>query len=460
MAAPPDIKSKLREYEAFLEKKPNAPNAVFNYAYFLARDGQFEAAIEHYRKAIRLGVSAPEEAHLNIANICMDQLHDHEAAARHYREARSLNPHYAPVYHNLGNLAEQMGDREKAVRYFKKCLELEPRDERALARLADTRRFENPDDPLLYRMRDAALTSADADLHFSLGRAYEQLENFGLAWQYFTRANRLDEKSFPPYRPDATARMFEAIASTCSKDWLAGFGEMSQPSVFICGLFRTGSTLLERILGAHPSFTAGGESEFFPRLLARHLPDYPAGLSNLAPATTAAWRGEHEKLVGRLAADGTRLTDKRPDNFLYAGMIGAVLPSARFIVTERDWRDTALSIYGTRLGPRQNYATRIEHIRHYIGLQRKLVDHWQSILGDRLMRLRYEDLVARPRETLEGLLTWLGEAWSGQCLSFHEQGGAVKTASVWQVREPLHSKSVGRWRTFEEAAGNLFADTD
>jgi hypothetical protein len=157
-----------------------------------------------------------------------------------------------------------------------------------------------------------------------------------------------------------------------------------------------------------------------------------------------------------LGAADSRLIDKRPDNFLYIGLIKAVLPSAKFIVTERDWRDVAASIFGTRLGSRQNYATRLDDIAHYIGLQKALVDHWESLLGDDLLRLQYEDLVSQPQDIIASLLQNLGEEWDEQCLAFESRGGAVRTASAWQVREPLHARSIGRWQNYGQRFEDLF----
>ncbi len=155
------------------------------------------------------------------------------------------------------------------------------------------------------------------------------------------------------------------------------------------------------------------------------------------------------------------MTDKRPDNFLYVGLIKAVLPSAKIVVTERDWRDVATSIYSVRLGPSQPYATSLEDISHYIGLQTKLVDHWEELLGSALMRVRYEDLVLDPERTVTGLLEWLGEDWDERCLAFHELKNSVKTASVWQVREPLHPKSIGRWKNYhQQFVGAFGAEVD
>ena len=428
-------------------KHPDSADAAFNLAYFLSNDGQHRAAIEAYQEALKLDLRAPEQAEMNIASIYMDQLDDPGKATRHLQQARSLNPLNGAVYYNLGNLAEQSGDRTLAAHNFEKALELDPGNDPVLARLADTHRFADAEDPLLKRMVAAAPATTSRDLHFALGRAYDQLGDFKKAWHHFSQANDQDAQVFPPYLPEQAGNVFERIMETSDQDWISASHSNSNGPVFICGLYRTGTTLLEQVIGAHPSFTAGGESEFFPRLVARHFPYYPDGLSDIDENDILSWRAGHEQLQ-QLKAGSSRLTDKRPDNFLCAGLIRKILPSARFVVTERDPRDTAVSIFATRLGPRQNYATRLEHIRHYIGLHRKLVDHWVSVMGDAIYRIRYEDLVEQPRESVESLLNWLGEEWDDRCLEFHRQAGAVRTASVWQVREPLHTRSVGRWRNY------------
>ena len=227
----------------------------------------------------------------------------------------------------------------------------------------------------------------------------------------------------------ATERWFASIIAQCDARWLAQFNGRSEESVFICGMFRTGSTLLEQVFAAHPSFTAGGENQFFPRLVAKKLPKFPEGLENIGAQQASAWRRKHERHMRQLYDGKTRVTDKRPDNFLHIGLIKAVLPSAKFIVTERDWRDVATSIYSTRLGGGQNYSTSLQNIYHYIGQQKKLVDHWQPLLGDDLVRVRYEDLVTDPRAAVGNVLESLGEAWDERCLEFDRLRNTVQTAS-------------------------------
>lgn len=440
----------LAAYDKFLESHPDSAIGYFNYAYNLARAARFDAAIESYECALELNIDAPEEVHLNIANIYMDYLHDHDEARSHLQRALAFNPSYSSAFYNLGNLAEQEGDRDGARDNFETCLKFDPENESALARLADTRKFTEPNDPLLSRLAAKAVSSTNADLHFAIGRAYEQLREFDSAWKHFDKGNALDSRLMPAYEPERAEAWFDRIARQCGREWLSQFEGSSAECIFICGMFRSGSTLLEQMLASHPGFTAGGEREFFPRLIAREFPDYPRGLDQAEPGALRDWREEYSRQSDALFGTKTRLTDKRPDNFLYIGLIKAVLPSAKFVVTERDWHDIATSIYSVRLGPSQTYATSLENIRHYIGLQTRLIDHWADVLGPDLRRVSYEDIVLRPQETMTDLLEWLGESWDEQCLAFHEMKNSVKTASVWQVREPLHAKSVGRWKHYRQ----------
>jgi tetratricopeptide (TPR) repeat protein len=443
------LKQALNAYQSYLARHPSTPGAIYNYAWYLSRDGQFESAVSEYQRALELGIDQPEEVHLNIANIYMDHLRDNDKAREEFERALAINSDYYGVYHNLGNLAEQLGDREEAKAFFRKCLEIEPGNPSALARLADAHKFQSADDPLLSRLLESAAANEDSDLHFALGSAFNQLADYDSAWSHFSTANALDRKHLPPYSREQTEETFKQIVAQNSREWLEQFKGKSHEPVFICGMFRTGSTLLEQALAAHPSFEAGGESEFFPRLVLQEFYDYPQGLGEILPGEVQSWRASHEKYSNRFTVGSTRLTDKRPDNFLYIGLIKAIAPSAKFIVTQRDWRDVALSIFSTRLGASQNYSTSIADIHHYIGQQDVLLEHWKSLLGDDLTEVRYEDLVQQPREIIGGVLDMLGEEWDERCLSFEQQASTVKTASVWQVRETFHTRSIGRWKNYE-----------
>ncbi len=438
----------LQAYAKYLKSHRGAANATFNYAYYLSKDGQFEVAVRMYLRSLKLGIDSPEEVHLNIANIYMDHLRSASKARKHLNKALSLNNRYAGAYYNLGNLSEQEGKRAEAIRCFERCLQFDSGNESALARLADAHLFADTDDPLFRRLVSTAQKSNNGDIHFTLGRTYEKFAEYELAWQHFSRANMLDRSNWPVYNRASTEAVFQKIISQCDSSWLRRYQGSSDSSVFICGMFRTGSTLLEQVLAAHPRFTAGGEREFFPRLVAKEFRGFPSGLDSMVAAKALSWKQRYNEQTREIFGDAGRVTDKRPDNFLHIGLIKAILPSAKFVVTQRDWRDVATSVYSTRLGPKQNYATSLRDIHHYIGLQNSLVEHWQSLLGSELIRVPYEDLVTEPRKTITAVLAGLGEPWDERCLLFHQLKNAVQTASVWQVREPFHANSVGRWKNY------------
>jgi len=162
-----------------------------------------------------------------------------------------------------------------------------------------------------------------------------------------------------------------------------------------------------------------------------------------------------EHLVERALGVG-RVTDKRPDNLFHIPLIASALPSAKFVVTERDWRDTLVSVFATRLHPQHGYACRLEDIYRQLQLCQALRRFWVARHPDRVMCLRYEELVAAPEEALKPVFEWLGEPWEPECLSFHRLTNAVRTASVWQIREPLHTGRQGRWRRFEQPLRAVF----
>lgn len=441
----------VEAYTELVSQRPGSSVAHHNLAYHAAKLARADLAVLHYRRALELGIDRPEEVHLNLANVLSEQLGDDEAARRELRRALQLRSGYAPAWHNLGHLAEQAGDREEARRCFGRCLALDPANIGALARLADAQDFrDGASEDLLQRLLATARTSQDPDLHFAVGRAFDQRGRHDLAWRAWSHANALDRRAWPPYEPGAVEARVDAILRACTPDWLArtSVAEATHAPVFICGMFRSGSTLLEQMLAAHPAFQPAGEREFLPRLVLRHFPRYPEGLAGLDPARVAEWSRDYAAESARLHGEAGRLTDKRPDNLLYLGLAKAMFPRAHMVVTRRDWRDVAVSVYSTRLGPLANYATDLGDLRHWIRQHDRLVAHWQSLFGAELTIVDYEALVADPKPVLERLLARLGERWDDRCLEFHRLRNPVRTASVWQVRDPLHRGSVGRWERY------------
>ena len=455
------VEERIQGYRAAqgaVRQYPEDPTALFNLAWWSAKLGKFIDAVSLYERSIGLGVSAPEEAMTNIASIYSERLGAVEKAQHWLQQALSRNSRYFPAVFNNAHLAEQCGDRQGAVSGFERALALEPNNDYVLARLCEALDHVEEGNAWLAKLR-ATAGSADPDVLLSLARLEEQLGNFDLAWQAMQGANQKDAQRQPLWPSDkvrvANLRALDAIPSIRrSSDDL-----MQKGPVFIVGMFRTGSTLFEQILSAHSAFTPLGESEFWPRHVASLggamvLPGRPPDATLMEKLRTEFWRHAQERGVDQVR----RLTDKRPDNLFHLPLILPTLPSARVVITQRDWRDTLISVYGTRLHAQHGYATDIANIRSHIKLCHELADQWSNQYPERVRIVNYENLVADPEGELRQLLHWLDEPWESGCLAFHEQRNSVRTASVWQVREPLGAHRIGRWRHYEQPLRAILGD--
>ena len=449
------ILDQLNQYRNEAQRAPLNPNAQFNHGWAASRAGLWQEAMAAYERALDLSISDPEEVYCNIALIYSEQLGRTEAALNALTKALGLNPSYYPAHFNRAHLYEQLGDRDLAVAGFLAAADLEPHNPQPIVRAADASPLEQLTPTLLTRLTKFA-EADDIDALFALAKIKEQRGNTASAWDSLTRANTLDAKDRKPWPIKALSDRLFAIA----EQPLPRLTNSNGP-VFIAGMFRTGSTLLEQILAAHGAFSPLGESEFWPRRIAAMgggmvLP--ARGLPNeLACRDLARAFEQHSKQ--RISDANVRVTDKRPDNIYHIALIARVLPNARFIITERDWRDTLLSVWGTRLHPQHGYASDLEGIRQQLRLCQQLAYTCQQQAPDRVYRLCYESLVEDPEATLRHLLAWLGESWDPKCLTFHEQRNAVRTASVWQVREPLHSGRRDRWRRYEPQLRSILGAT-
>jgi hypothetical protein len=285
-----------------------------------------------------------------------------------------------------------------------------------------------------------------------LGKTLDDLARYEEASTAYNMANEYGKRRNPPYDRLATERAFDQLIARFDRDWISAADTSSTATpIFVCGMFRSGSTLIEQILAAHPLLTAGGELDFLPSLLAKRR-----------QWTQSATREEMEKLgteylsgLKGLFPDHDNIIYKRPDNFAHLGLIKAMFPAARIIYTKRKPVDNCLSVYFQQLGGNLSYATDLEDTAHYYRQHERLMAHWQSCFADNIFTLDYDELVHSPELVVRGLLEFLGLAWDDRCLSFQRTGSQVKTASVWQVRGELHTASSGRWRNYEALVRNI-----
>jgi tetratricopeptide (TPR) repeat protein len=456
-----DLAEAILAHERLLCRYPAHADSWYNLGFLLHRARRYDAALGAYQQALERGAAGPEEIHLNRAVILAEQLGRVDLAEAELGRALERSPRYVPAWINLGNLHEQRGDRTRALQAYEAALAIEPRQALALARLANVMSpagdaFER----LVGRLR-LALQRADlraderADLGFGLGKALDALGSYDEAFEAYAAANRASRASAgtqgPRYDPAAHERFVDALirafpGAPAPIDGPPG----PKPPVFICGMFRSGSTLIEQILASHPRVTAGGEIDLLPEIAAQHLgrwlrePRVPA-----AQADVRALAGRYLAGIAQRHPGADLLTDKRPDNFLYIGLIKCLFPHAKIVHTTREPIDNCLSVYFLHLSHAMPYAHDLLDIAHWYRQYRRLMAHWKAVFGPDIHDVHYDALVADPRPAIAGTLAHCGLDWDEACLEFHRTPTVVATPSAWQVRRPLYRQSSGRWRHYE-----------
>ncbi len=446
----------IAAYEALLAHEPALPDSWFNLAMLYRRARRPDEALAAFRRALDLGIAEAEEVHVQRGVIFADDFGDTGRAEQALETALSLNPDYLPALLNWGNLHEDRGDRVAARQAYERAVALAPQNELALARLLGVTSLAGADDPLVLRAQTMlALPQieplAQADIGFALGNALDRCGAYGEAFAAYHRANDAARMLYgTPYRRERQEQLVDRL--------IRAFPISQTPSppvpgatsmIFVCGMFRSGSTLVEQILSRHSKVAAGGELDILPTLVERQFAPYPEMAGVASPARMAEMGQRYLEEVRQRRRPAERLTDKRPDNFLHIGMIRRCLPGARIVVTTRNPLDNCLSLFFLHAGPELLYATRLEDIAHYWQQYQRLLAHWQSGDDADILVIDYDELVAEFEPTVARLLAFCGLDWEDRITDPALGQAAVRTASHLQVREPLYSRSSGRWRNYE-----------
>jgi tetratricopeptide (TPR) repeat protein len=459
-------------FKQVLAARPNEIEGWYELGYLLKAEGRYEEALEAYGQALSRRISRPEEVHLNRAVIYSDHLRRDELAEQELMAALAIAPLYVPALLNLGNLNEERGNREAAIGYYERILGLPSgpglayQDLRceALARISNLRPPTSVDDTLIRQLQEAAASAVAhsaqvrANVLFALGRVYDRLDEYDLAFDAYAKANRcLVRESGRPYDRMHSARLVDALISafpTASAGVTTSTADAGAAPLFICGMYRSGSTLIEQVLAGHPKVTPGGELDFLMRLAVQRLAPFPSSMAVADPKRDEAFAEEYRAHLASLFPDahsGTYITDKRPDNYLLIGLIKRMLPDARIIHTTRHPMGNGLSIFMQHLHLRvAGYASDLGDIGHYFGQYRRLMAHWKSLYPDSIYDFDYDDFVSDPVPALQRLFAFLGLDWDERTLDFHQLRNTVKTGSYWQVRQPLHGNASVRWRHYDK----------
>ena len=440
-------------YQNFLETHQRNAAAHFNLALIYKNCGKYDNALSHYTQALDIGITGQEEVYCNIG-VIYSETHRESKAEENYLKSLSINPDYTPAQINLASLCEEKGDKKSAIYHYQKVLKKKPRSLSALLRLCHLNRIERVDSVLVASLKREIMEESNSPLDresvfYALGKAHDDCKEYDIALNYYKEANRINSKRVIAYDKKTQRLLTEEIINKFSpnESFLNSLGEQ-KPPIFICGMFRSGSTLIEQILSGHSKVVSGGENEFFHRLVKNDYAGYPYKAERLNNVTRERIYNDYWKSLNCELRNGHAITDKRPDNFQYIGLIKQIFPDAKIIYTNRNKYDNLLSVYFQQLSNDYNYATDINNIAHFLEMQQRLMSHWCQVFADDILPISYDMLIRQPEVETRRMLDFCDLDWDSACLEFDKRDNHVKTASIWQVRQPLYSSSSGRWKNY------------
>jgi tetratricopeptide (TPR) repeat protein len=449
-----------------LRLRPEFYQAHNNLGGLLLEQDRVEEAIEHFREALRLE-PGNADARINLGNARRERL-ETALAVDAYEEALRIDPRNARAHNNLGEACLEMGDASRAQVHFREALRIEPAYVSPLLQLA-ANGFYSAAEPgieeLKARLNNSRLPEeAASQLHFILGYLLDRGDATDEAFEHFRRGNALRRSIFQrtgtAYDAESHTRWIDRLIAFFSADFFkrtADFGLASEVPIFIVGMPRSGSTLVEQILAAHPRIAGAGELKAVNRIVAA-LPaklgsrqSYPECVAELDAAAAGEMAEGYLAELRRHGPSALRVTDKMLDNYLYLGLVAVLFPRARVIHCRRDPLDVCLSCffqYFKGLSFTWDLDDLGRHDRDY----ERLMAHWQAVLPLPVFEVAYEELVAGLEPMSRRLIAFCGLEWEENCLRFQENERVVRTMSRVQVRQPIYRSSVGRWRRY---AGHL-----
>lgn len=448
----------IASYRKAIEIQPDNIDAMLNLASLLGKMTRIEEAIEWDRRILALRPNFAEaHYHLGNALLGVDRL---EEAVECFRNARRIKPDFIEATGAEAQALQKLGKYDESCECILPALERGVKSAAVVVALANvSKRLDRQEETITLieeMLQQHSLPDNDKQqLHFAAGRLYDEFERYQEAFEHYRRANAMYRARFPREEHD---RMVNNTIATFRPDRMRSLPKAQTTSdrpVFIVGMPRSGTSLVEQILASHPHIFGAGElndiNQYANGLQVRlgAAAPYPACLGEMTPAVLNSLAQQY--LDGLLALDKTavRVTDKMPHNFLHLGLIAMLFPGARIIHTMRDPMDTCLSIYFQQFNDLHAYARDLSDLGYYYHSYEKLMQHWRSVLDLPLLEIRYEEVVADPNTWIPRMVEFCGVEWDERCLQFHKTKRAVNTPSTEQVRQPLYSRSVGRWRHYE-----------
>ena len=453
------------EAEQLLERAisiaPDLLSAILDLGYLRKEQERFAEALESFDRAIALAPDDPQPHFLRGATMARAAF-THEAIAA-YGKCLELKPTHAGALLGRGHLLKGLGRYNEAVASYDACIQHRPDTGEAYWSLANLKTYRFSDEAVAEmerRVRGSGLTvQSEVNFLFALGKAWEDRGDYERAWAYYQEGNT-KQRGEVAYDPVQTETISDRIVAAFSGDFLAscaGTGLADPAPIFILGLPRSGSTLLEQILASHSQVEGTSELPYLVRVatsLNRNRVDginYPEAVRELGPSHFRSLGQDYlsySQLHRRSGAP--RFIDKMPNNFPHVGLLSLILPNARIIDARRHPLDACLSCYRQLFAKGQTFTYDLNELGEYYLQYQRMMDHWAAVLPGRVLTVQYEEVVADFENQVRRLLEFCGLPWEDACLRFYESERPIRTPSSEQVRQPIYNRSVGHWRPYAQ----------
>lgn len=455
-----------QSYRGALQVHPALAEAHANLGNCLRRLGRLFEAEAHLARAIELQPDFAV-AHFNLG-ILLQEREEHDRAIAHYRQALALRPDYVEALNNLGSSLRQQGLVDEARAAFEKILDLRPTQVEAHCNLAQFKTY-RPGDPhieqLLSQQHRLASLPDEGRIRywFTVGKMLEDVGRHDESFEAYARGNR-DKHATTPWDERAHLDLKRAIVSTFTREKLDGHAVPASAEgpvpIFIVGMPRSGTSLLEQVLATLPGIHGAGEITWLPETL--HVEgtdqrDFPRTVADYGTDDYLRLGRRYIERIRELAPQATHVVDKLPDNFQHVGLIHLMFPNARIVHSMRDPMDSCFSCYSRLfIGDNLGFTYDLGAVGRYWVSYHELMRHWHDALpAGRILDVSYEAMVGDFENQARRLVDYLGLPWDDRCLGFHQNRRLVKTASVAQVRKPIYQTSVARWKPYERHLGPL-----
>lgn len=465
-----DFDKALAAFNQTLVLSPDNPAALMGLARTYKEQDRLDEARTAADRALAL---APEKADAHsLSGDVYTKLEQYDQAEAAYRQALALDEKLLSAHLGRGQLQMELGQLDESRTSFQTAMEIDPKESAPHVFMAQVKKIK-PDDPSLARLKaevaqlDTMPGTKAMSLHFALGKAYDDLKEYDQAFPHF-KAGCAMKRARIQYDADNHDTACQNIRDFFSKetiDQLRGQGSTGDPStlpIFVLGMPRSGTTLTETIIASHPAVHGAGELRDLLAIANQPVPGkqtegFPLSMQGVTPQDLTRMGERYVAGLRQRSATAKHITDKMPANFLAAGMIHLMLPNAKIVHIKRNAADICLSGF-TKLFNNSQYHTYdlAEMGRYYVNYAR-LMEHWRQVLPqDAFLEVQYEELVTDKEAQTRRLIEYCGLEWNDACLQSHKTERSIKTASVTQVRQPVYTTSVERWRRYEKHLQPLF----